>query len=438
MEALTDAFLSNVEPPKTGRMEVADARCIGLCFRITAAGARSFSFRYRAKDGGGVSRITLGPYPALSLAKARSAADKLRAQVHTPDAVDPAAERREKRTGGQTFGNLANLYIDGYAKPRKASWQADARNLRLHILPKWAKRDYASIQRPHVVTLLEGIVAEGKDTLANRCQSLLSKIFNYAVDRGLRSDNPCFRMERLGQETVGERVLSDAELRLFWNGFACLSLPGHVTSVTSVTSRQTALGLWLALLTGCRIGEVAGLSRAELHDLDTPNGAHWILPAARVKTRKKVRRDHVIPLCPMARETICALLAMIEPHQEHLFPTQSKKRKGYMRSETFWQALDYFTGRLGQDESAAAKTWRADPPSPHDLRRTVETRLASLGVTQEVRDRVLNHTTAGTGAKHYNKYDYASEKREALMRWEGKLAAILSGATVIPLRAKGG
>ena len=65
----------------------------------------------------------------------------------------------------------------------------------------------------------------------------------------------------------------------------------------------------------------------------------------------------------------------------------------------------------------------------------METRLAALGTLKEVRDRVLNHAQTDVGSKHYNLYEYAAEKRAALMRFESALAAILAGqsSAVVPL-----
>jgi integrase len=94
-------------------------------------------------------------------------------------------------------------------------------------------------------------------------------------------------------------------------------------------------------------------------------------------------------------------------------------------------------------ESDAERTWRLDPPSPHDLRRTVETRLAELRIPKEIRDRVLNHAASDVGSKHYNRHDYADEKREALNRWALALGSIVDGpatAAVVDIaaRRKGG
>ena len=415
MQVLTDTLIAGLQPPASGREEIADARCIGLALRVTATGAKSFSFKFRMR-GRGVQRITLGSYPALGLAKARRTADAMRRDV--ADGKDPATERREQRTGGRTFDKLAARYLAEHANRHKRPGPAaaDERNLRLHVLPKWAKRDYLGIKRADVVTLIEGIVAAGTPTLANRCQALISKVFSFAIDAGLRADNPCARMARRGAEKVGERVLSDAEIRLFWP-----------LILEPADARRTGLGLRLALLTGARVTEIAGMSRDELHAIDMPNGAEWRRPGARIKNKL----DHILPLAPLARATVIELLGMIEPGERFLFPTRSAKRSGPMRGNSLTQAMEYFAKRLTRgafgDQGDAARTWGADVPSPHDLRRTLETRMASLGIHREHRDRVLNHVEQGVGARHYDKYDYRSEKLAALSKWESLLATILAG-----------
>jgi integrase len=77
-------------------------------------------------------------------------------------------------------------------------------------------------------------------------------------------------------------------------------------------------------------------------------------------------------------------------------------------------------------DGEAAKTWRANPPTPHDLRRTIATRLAALGVSKEDRDAVMNHTPQGVGKRHYDLYEREREKRRALDRWSVALSAILA------------
>jgi integrase len=123
------------------------------------------------------------------------------------------------------------------------------------------------------------------------------------------------------------------------------------------------------------------------------------------------------------------LLEGLGQSDEYLLPTYSRNRKGPVSGKSLAQSMKNFGLRLSGD-MPAARTWRAERPTPHDLRRTVETRLAELRVPKEVRDRVLNHTPRDVGSKHYNLHDYADEKREALTSWSLALANIVDGRAV--------
>jgi integrase len=417
--SLTDAFLRSAKPPAAGRMEITDARCAGLVFRITSNGAKSWSFRFRVS--GRLARATIGQYPALGLTAARAAADTMRKEVAAGG--NPVDRKRQDRAnaGAKTFGALAGRYLVEHARRKKRSHPADERNLRKHVLPRWKNRPYAAVKRADVIELVEGLVTAGKPTLANRVQSLISSVFTFGMDADLVEANPCHRLRKRGVENVGHRVLSNDEIRLFWPGV-----------VQGDRSRHTGLGLRLALLTAARIGEVAGISRAEIEHISDVSKAAWSIPGARTKNG----RDHLIPLSAPALKTVIDLLEMLEPRQQFLFPTRAK-RGGPMRANTFWQALDYFSERIPREDSAksvteAERTWCLDPPSPHDLRRTVETRLAELRISKEIRDRCLNHIPGDVGSKHYNKYDYFSEKADALNRWATALDAIVTG-TAAPI-----
>jgi integrase len=75
----------------------------------------------------------------------------------------------------------------------------------------------------------------------------------------------------------------------------------------------------------------------------------------------------------------------------------------------------------------AADSWKASPPTPHDLRRTTATRLASLGVPGEDVAAVLAHVTPGVTRAHYDRFDRIPQKRVALTRWSAALERILGG-----------
>jgi len=69
---ITDLWLRSLVPPKTGRIEVLDARQDNLMLRLNAGGAASWSVRTRTRDGKQL-RVTLGTWPTLGIAEARKA-----------------------------------------------------------------------------------------------------------------------------------------------------------------------------------------------------------------------------------------------------------------------------------------------------------------------------------------------------------------------------
>jgi integrase len=72
----------------------------------------------------------------------------------------------------------------------------------------------------------------------------------------------------------------------------------------------------------------------------------------------------------------------------------------------------------------------------HDLRRTVSSHMARLGISTDIRGRVLNHAVQGVTERHYTPYDFAAEKRSALDRWAAELMRCVSGnrrRKVVPL-----
>ena len=106
----------------------------------------------------------------------------------------------------------------------------------------------------------------------------------------------------------------------------------------------------------------------------------------------------------------------------HVFPSRSVKNSP-ITEHALAVAMARFSANLDPDE---ANSWIKDPPTPHDLRRTVATRLAQMGFPKEDRDAVLNHTPQDVGKKHYDLYEREREKRLALNAWSDAVLAILA------------
>ncbi|WP_396604983.1 tyrosine-type recombinase/integrase [Bradyrhizobium sp. YCK136] len=410
-----------------------DGKTSGLCFRVMKSGVRSWTFRYRPHNGAAFRRLTLGRYPALSLVEARAAAERIRADVR--GGADPAQQRRDDREALRsapaelTFDALADLYIERYAKRQKASWKNDEGYLRAKARPAWGNRVATSITSQDVARLLFDVV-EVAPVSANRLRSVLVKLFGWAADSALLSTNPMLGVKKPHREGKGKtRNLNDAEIRVLWQALEkAEAAPGIVAALKCL------------LLLGQRPGEVAGMEIRELHRLNNDGAAHWELPAARMKAR----RAHVVPLPPLARGIVAGELerqraADPKARLESVFASKFTERARLAR-HSLSQALGRIIGELddaGGDDEAVASL-KADRPTPHDLRRTLATGLARLGIPRDDRLAVLAHSY-GDVHEIYDQYDRLPQKRMALEAWEQHLRRVIADqpqtkGKVLPLR----
>jgi integrase len=396
--ALTDALLRSATPnPKV--TELWDAKVSGLCLRVLPGGVKTWTFRYRPKDSISFKRLGLGRYPEVSLALARERAQEKRVEV--AGGGDPQTARKAKRDAERsalTFNALADDYLERYAKAHKRSWANDALYLRAHVRTAWAEKPAGRITRADAAALLDEI-AKFAPTSANRTQSILSRMFNWAIESGLLEANPLARMPKRARERAKDRVLSSDEIRVLWQA---------LDGASSVTA-----ALRLLLLSGLRPGEVAGLQAGEVRDIDTPARASLEISASRMKGA----RPHVHPIASMALALIRRQLDRATG-QAHVFP--SEYDRGPIARHSLSQGLKRIIKALPFDAI------RPPYPTPHDFRRTVATGLAALGIPREDRLAVLAHAQDDVHATHYDKYDRLAEKRAALEKWETHVAEIVA------------
>jgi integrase len=362
---LTDVMLRGLTPGQK-LAEFWDKRVLGLCLRVSPSGIRTWTFRYRPKDSRSFKRLSLGRYPEVGLAVARARAEEKRVEV--AGGGDPQGERKTRRETERralTFDALADSYLERYARLHKASWRNDELYLAAHVRPAWGEQKAKSISRSDAAALLDGI-AKTAPTSANRTQSTLSKLFNWSIESGLMDVNPVARMKKRAKETAKDRTLSPDEISILWRAIR----EGPV-------SKSIANALCFILLTGVRPAEAAGATIAEFADIENGGRARLEIPADRMKGR----RAHVVPLARMAREIVREQLSRTVFGQEHAFPSHFGER-GPIARHSLSQGLRRIIAGLPPAEADAdtVDCLQANPPTPHDFRRTVATGLAALGV----------------------------------------------------------
>jgi len=401
---LTAQTVKSIKPTQGRRVEYIDSIVPGLALRVTPAGSKSWTVRYRHRTR--MRRMTLGSVDVLSLAKAR---ERARDELHAASkGADPATAKQAGRKA-ETIGDLATLYIEKWAKPRKRSWKADDNLLRMKILPRWRHRAIADITRQDVRLLVEQVAEAGAPIVANRVASLISKLFAFALDRDLVTASPAVRIPRPGHEQARDRVLTEDELRALWRSFSALEAP-------------MAAFYKLRLLTAQRGGEVASM---RWQDVDLARG-WWTIPASSSKNKLA----HRVPLGRAALAMLTDIRATVDRE------LADRKAAGKNADEPVY-VLEGARGKRQQSEAAA--TFTVPDFRGHDLRRTAASMMAGSGIERLTISKVLNHVERSVTAV-YDRHTYDPEKRAALAWWDIRLKAIVENkkaARVRPFQRKG-
>jgi integrase len=381
-------FVKSATPPETGQAEFWDGQTPGFGLRVSQGGRKAWVLMYRHQ--GHLRRLTLGTYPILSVAAARDAAKANLLLVQS--GKDPAFEKQEARDA-DSFNTLADRYLREHAQRHKKASSAyeDEKMLKRELRPAWGIRKVQDIQRRDVIELVENIAGRAPIS-ANRVLSLASKVFNFAVSKGVIEVNPAYRITKPGREQAHDRVLSDDEIVAVWYAL------DHESPIISALFK-------VLLLSGQRRAEVLGMLWAEI-DLIT---GWWVLPRERTKNG----RLHRVPLVGQLLDILKALKA--QSSSTLVFPGNNHQEKPLVSTH---KALNRIIKRS-----------EVEPFTIHDLRRTCGTGMAAARVQQIVISKVLNHITMETGGNRitlvYDRHTYDQEKREALTAWGNHIQAIL-------------
>jgi integrase len=389
----TARWVEAVKPPAEGQVDYFDTSPPGVGLRVAPSGRKTWFVMYRVH--GRLRRLTLGTHPALTLADARSKALAVKHAVAQGE--DPATEKQQARRA-PLFEDIAEQYLEKYAKVHKKSWRADARLLHKEILPAWGKRQAVDIARRDVIALLDGLVERGAPIQSNRVLALVRKVFNWAISRDILEYSPCIQVKAPGKEHQRDRVLKDDEIRAVWDAF------GQLDPVVNAYFK-------VRLLTAQRGGEVR-LMRWEDIELDR---GWWTIPAQQTKNGLA----HRVPLSALAQDILQTLHRTSVPGP-WVFPSPRLAQ----------QPIGNVTTPALRLVSLSGVTFVS-----HDLRRTAASHMTSMGIPRLVVGKILNHVEPGV-TKVYDRHSYDAEKRQALDAWGRKVMALIAGerGKVIPLR----
>jgi integrase len=337
-------------PTKARHVYFHDTGVRGLAVRVSSAGGKAFVL-YR-KIAGKPERITIGPFPDMSIEQARGRASELNGKIAA--GKNPAAEKREIRNE-MTLQELFNQFGLSYGQGKK-TWPEMKRIFNVYLKPLHLRK-ISTIRKLDVIALHKRIVHNHGPFIANRAVELLSSMFNRAADWGWEGSNPA--KVSMPKEPKRDRFLLEEEV------------PAFLHAVDADPNETMRDFLYVSLLTGGRRGNVQAMSWPQLNF----NLKLWTIPAEEAKGAETV----TVPLLPPVLKIL-------------------KRRKKTATSEWVFPGSGR-TGHLVEPKTAWKRILKAAGLSDlrlHDLRRTLASWQAIGGASLLIIGKSLGHKNASS------------------------------------------
>jgi integrase len=389
-KALTALAIEKAKPG-TARREIPDGLLRGMYLVVQPSGVKSWAVRYRHR---GVSRkLSIGAWPAIDLATARKLGAKALRRV--AEGGDPATEKQDTKrlTVVDSVEAIIADYIGRHVRQQRTARETE-RILQREIMSVWKGRRIQDISKRDIISLIDAI-EQRAPVMARRTFAIVRAMFAWCVDKDILSASPCAGLRPPGEPRFRDRVLTDAELVRVWRA-------------ADVIGHPYGPQLKLLILTGCRRAEIADLRWSEV-DIE---GRMIRLPRERCKNDTA----HEVPLSDQAR----AVLESISGKSELVFPSAN----GRTSSAKFSRAKTSLDAAIAADGGAAMPAWVI-----HDIRRTVASGLARLGINLPVIERILNHRSGSFAGivGVYQHHSFSEEKRRALEAWGRFVTSLTEG-----------
>ncbi len=353
-------------------------------------------------------RISLGPYPLVTLAEARNAREDAK-KLLLKD-IDPSAARKDKkrltsRNAENTFKAVA-LEWHGQNKDRWSKNYAYKvlRGLELNVFPFIGHRPISQITPPELLSeCLRRPEQRGSLDIAARTRQICGQVFRYGIQTGRCEWNAAENLKGAlkTKKTEHFRTINSKEIPAFLK-----ALERNEARLFERTRRAVQL----SLLTFCRPKEIR---MARWEDIDFEEKI-WLIPAHIMKMGK----EHFVPL---SRQAI-AVLKEQETEVEMLntpwvFPSQVRPREP-MSDGTVNKAIK----RLGYGKDMVAHGFRA-------LART--TIREQLKYHSEIIEKQLAHKSPGPLGEAYDRTQFIDERTVMMQEWADYLDALASEGKVI-------
>ncbi len=381
----------------------------GLYLDVSAAGGRSWRWKYRRPSDSKETRLTLGAYPAVGLAEARERRDESRKQLR--EGRDPGAERRALREGGNGVGAGPATF-----KAVAAEWlekQRAAMSLATYNKAQW-QLSYATdldglpidaIKPPQVLAVLRKLESADILETMHRVKSRVGEVFRYAIAAGYATDDPTGALRGALKPVVSKSHAAIIEPK---------EVGALLRALDSYQGQPTTMAaLKLAPLVFARPGN---LRAAEWREIDF-DAKEWRIPAGKMK----MKEAHLVPLSKQAVK-ILRELHRLTGHGRFCFPSLLSAERP-MSNNTLNMALR----RLGFDH---------DTMTAHGFRAMASTLLNELGWAPDVIERQLAHAERNKVRAVYNRASYMEERRQLMQQWADYCDQLRDGGNVVAMKRK--
>ena len=297
-----------------------------------------------------------------------------------------------------TFAQLANKWVEANSPRLRAKPLAEMiRLLNVEVPAELAHRPADSITRKQWHALFSSQAS--RPGIRRVTHAHVRRIYRWGMSECLCELDPTLGLKS-PVPRARTRMLTDDELRTIWHAVDALpSFDGH-------SLNDYARCIRMLMATGCRRGEIGGLSWDEVK-LDYEGGPVLDIPAERFKSNV----PHIVPINALA----AAQLPAPRPGRDHVFGFGIGTAAEPGGFDGFGKYKQILNAQLGP----------AFPPFVvHDLRRVVRSKMAALRVPADVAELCIGHGKQGM-RRVYDLHHYLPEMRLAFELWGRELERIV-------------
>jgi integrase len=394
---LTDTKIKSLKS-RAERYRVSDIG--GLLLEVMPSGSKIWRYRYQL-HGVRQPPLTIGTYPEVSLAEARTRRDAWAAMVAHGESPKRAVQVA-KTAMGNTVATFGAQWLEVQVAGKSTSYVTTLRRIMTKdVFPTLGGMPLTKVKPADVMALCDKVKARGAPKMALLTRNAVRRMYDFAIARQMVDYNPAQALVArfIATEESRTRVLEPWEIGVVLRAI-----------YASDIRRSLKLALNLLFITMVRKTELTEARWAEFN-IDE---AIWDIPAERMKKDKPHR-------VYLSRQAIDMLqeLKTYAGQSEYLFPTVRGRPDQPISSSTLNQAV-------------RALTIDVQHFVLHDFRRTASTHLHEMGHPSDAIERALAHKILGIKGV-YNRAEYAQQRRTILQAWADFVQAQIENGSVTPL-----